>query len=90
VIVLDDGDVEHGRYLNETAMGIRSPASFAMKRHNSIRANGLPAELVADEGHHLKFLAAEMAIAAEALDAGADILVLNRQKMLAEIVRLLD
>ena len=87
---IEEGDVERGRYLNETAIGMRAPDSLSLKRHNAIRANGLPIELKADEGHHLEFLAAETAMNEEARQPASGSMVLNRQKMLEEIARLLD
>jgi predicted ATPase len=80
---IDEGDLDRGDHLNNTT-AFRTPASFSLKRHNMIRARGLPLELIDDEAHHLEFFLETT----RARDPAH--VALNRQKMLDEIARRLD
>lgn len=57
---LEDGDLDRARYLSESLI-MRSPATLSIMRHNLIRANGEPLELIGDQCHHQQTLAAQLA-----------------------------
>ena len=78
---LADGDDLRARLLSET-IGIRTPATFTLKRHNLIRARGESLDLIADVQHLQHALAAEL--------GNVDVEQLNRRKLHDELARLLD
>lgn len=53
-----DGDLDRARHLNRLG-GIRTPASFALKRHNGIRIEGTDLDRIGDPQHHLATLFTE-------------------------------
>ena len=85
---LADGDVDHARHLSESVV-MRTPGTASLMRHNLIRANGEPLELISDQGHHRRAMAAQVVISALANATNASIGG-NRQKLRDEVARILD
>ena len=68
---------------------MRTPGTASLMRHNLIRANGEPLELISDQGHHRRAMAAQVVISAlanatNAVGGG------NGQKLRDEVARILD
>lgn len=78
---LADDDRDRARFLSETVVP-RTAATFTLKRHNLIRAGGEPLDLIADQRHHQKMLAAEL--------DNVGVAELNRRKLRDEVARILD
>ena len=76
---LAGGDTERARFLSDS-IEIRSWATFALKRHNLIRAQGQPLDLIADPQHHREALLAT--------SGQADVRELNRTKLRNELDRI--
>ena len=76
---LAEGDNEGARFLSES-IEIRSWATLALKRHNVIRAQGQPLDLIADQQHHRQALLAT--------SSQGDVRELNRTKLRNELDRI--
>ena len=87
-VALADGDLDHARHLSESLI-MRTPGTAALMRHNLIRANGEPLEMICDQRHHRQAMVAQIEVAAAAAVANASIGG-NRQKLRDEVARILD
>jgi hypothetical protein len=81
---IEEGDLERGNHLNCTTIN-RTPATLALRRQNTIRAEQLPLELIDDQAHHQQFF---LTLARQPPKPQNH--AVNRQKMLDEVARLLD
>jgi hypothetical protein len=88
LFALADGDLDHSRHLIESVV-LRTPGTAALMRHILIRANGERLEMISDQGHHRRAMAAQVAISAAAAAANSSVGG-NRQKLRDEVARILD